>query len=137
MVLKLPLSINTLEQKICICKIKTNTHIKTMSIEQVSDSSFKQSVIDNSNNQPVLVDFWAEWCGPCKALGPILENVSVEFEGKVAVKKVNIDENPEAPANFGIRSIPTMILFKNGSIADTKIGLSSEADLKNWLNSHL
>ena len=108
-----------------------------MSIEQVSDSSFKQSVIDNSNNQPVLVDFWAEWCGPCKALGPILENVSVEFEGKVAVKKVNIDENPEAPANFGIRSIPTMILFKNGSITDTKIGLSSEADLKNWLNSHL
>ena len=108
-----------------------------MSIEQVSDASFKQSVIDNSNNQPVLVDFWAEWCGPCKALGPILENVSVEFEGKLAVKKVNIDENPEAPANFGIRSIPTMILFKNGSIADTKIGLSSEADLKNWLNSHL
>jgi len=108
-----------------------------MSIEQVSDASFKQSVIDNSNNQPVLVDFWAEWCGPCKALGPILENVSVEFEGKVAIKKVNIDENPEAPANFGIRSIPTMILFKNGSIADTKIGLSSEADLKNWLNSHL
>ena len=108
-----------------------------MSIEQVSDSSFKQSVIDNSNNQPVLVDFWAEWCGPCKALGPILENVSVEFEGKVAVKKVNIDENPEAPANFGIRSIPTMILFKNGSIADTKIGLSSKADLKNWLNSFL
>ena len=108
-----------------------------MSIEQVSDASFKQSVIDNSNNQPVLVDFWAEWCGPCKALGPILENVSVEFEGKVVVKKVNIDENPEAPANFGIRSIPTMILFKNGSIADTKIGLSSEADLKNWLNSHL
>ena len=108
-----------------------------MSIEQVSDTSFKQSVIDDSNNQPVLVDFWAEWCGPCKALGPILENVSVEFEGKIAVKKVNIDENPEAPANFGIRSIPTMILFKNGSIADTKIGLSSEADLKNWLNSHL
>ena len=108
-----------------------------MSIEQVSDSSFKQSVIDNSNHQPVLVDFWAEWCGPCKALGPILENVSVEFEGKVAVKKVNIDENPEAPANFGIRSIPTMILFKNGSIADTKIGLSTESDLKNWLNSHL
>ena len=108
-----------------------------MSIEQVNDASFKQSVIDDSNNQPVLVDFWAEWCGPCKALGPILENVSVEFEGKVAVKKVNIDENPEAPANFGIRSIPTMILFKNGSIADTKIGLSSEADLKNWLNSHL
>jgi len=108
-----------------------------MSIEQVSDASFKQSVIDNSNNQPVLVDFWAEWCGPCKALGPILENVAVEFEGKVDIKKVNIDENPQAPANFGIRSIPTMILFKNGSIADTKIGLSTEADLKSWLNSFL
>ena len=108
-----------------------------MALEQIKDADFHQNVIESSNNQPVLVDFWAEWCGPCKALGPILENVALEFEGKVVVKKINIDENPESPANFGIRSIPTIIMFKNGAVADTKIGLSSEADLKNWINSHL
>ena len=108
-----------------------------MSIEQISDADFQQNVINGSNNQPVLVDFWAEWCGPCKALGPILENIATEFEGKIAVKKINIDDNPSAPANFGIRSIPTVMIFKNGAVADTKIGLSSEADLKDWVNSHL
>ena len=108
-----------------------------MAIEQIKDADFQQSVLENSKNQPVIVDFWAEWCGPCKALGPILENVALEFEGKIAVKKINIDENQEAPANFGIRSIPTIIIFKEGSVADTKIGLSSETDLKNWINTHL
>ena len=108
-----------------------------MLIEQICDSDFQQSVIDGSNNQPILVDFWAEWCGPCKALGPILENIATEFEGKIAVKKINIDDNPSSPANFGIRSIPTVMIFKNGAVADTKIGLSSEADLKDWVNSHL
>ena len=108
-----------------------------MAIEQIKDADFQQSVLDSSNNHPVLVDFWAEWCGPCKALGPILENIALEFEGKVVVKKINIDENPESPANFGIRSIPTIIMFKNGTVADTKIGLSSEADLKNWINAQL
>ncbi len=108
-----------------------------MAIEQIKDADFQQSVLESSNNQPVLVDFWAEWCGPCKALGPILENIALEFDGKVAVKKINIDETPESPANFGIRSIPTIIMFKNGTVADTKIGLSSEADLKNWINTQL
>ena len=108
-----------------------------MSIEQIKDADFQQDVIDASNNQPVLVDFWAEWCGPCKALGPILENIATEFEGKIAVKKINIDENPSAPANYGIRSIPTIMIFKDGAVADTKIGLSSEADLKDWINSQL
>ena len=108
-----------------------------MALEQIKDADFQQSVLESSNNQPILVDFWAEWCGPCKALGPILENIALEFEGKVEVKKINIDENPESPVNFGVRSIPTIIMFKNGTVADTKIGLSSEADLKNWINSHL
>ena len=108
-----------------------------MSIEKIKDADFQQTVIDESNNQLVLVDFWAEWCGPCKALGPILENIATEFEGKIAVKKINIDENPSAPANYGIRSIPTIMIFKDGVVADTKIGLSSEADLKDWINSQL
>ena len=106
-----------------------------MATNKTNDQNFQVDVLDSK--EPVLVDFWAEWCGPCKALGPILENIALEFEGKVAVKKINIDENPESPANFGIRSIPTIIMFKNGTVADTKIGLSSEADLKNWINSHL
>ena len=108
-----------------------------MSIEQIKDADFQQTVIDKSNNQLVLVDFWAEWCGPCKALGPILENIATEFEGKIAVKKINIDENPSAPANYGIRSIPTIMIFKDGAVANTKIGLSSEADIKDWINSQL
>tara|TARA_B100000965_G_scaffold81787_1_gene65433 strand:+ start:2749 stop:3075 length:327 start_codon:yes stop_codon:yes gene_type:complete len=108
-----------------------------MSIEQIKDTDFQQDVIDDSNNQPVLVDFWAEWCGPCKALGPILENIATEFEGKIKVKKINIDENPSAPANYGIRSIPTIMIFKDGAVANTKIGLSSEADIKDWINSQL
>tara|TARA_B100000579_G_scaffold416043_1_gene411205 strand:+ start:1837 stop:2163 length:327 start_codon:yes stop_codon:yes gene_type:complete len=108
-----------------------------MSIEQIKDTNFQQDVIDDSNNQPVLVDFWAEWCGPCKALGPILENIATEFEGKIKVKKINIDENPSAPANYGIRSIPTIMIFKDGAVANTKIGLSSEADIKDWINSQL
>ena len=108
-----------------------------MVIDQIKDADFQESVIEDSKNQPVLVDFWAEWCGPCKALGPILESVASQLDGKVSVKKINIDENPQAPANFGIRSIPTIILFKDGSVTDTKIGLNSEEDLKNWVSSHL
>tara|TARA_B110000858_G_C17794917_1_gene471902 strand:- start:2183 stop:2503 length:321 start_codon:yes stop_codon:yes gene_type:complete len=106
-----------------------------MSIKQINDSEFKTEVIDSS--KPVIVDFWAEWCGPCKTLGPILEKLSDDFHDKVEIKKINIDENPEAPANFGIRSIPTMILFKDGKIVDTKIGVSGEQDIKNWIASNI
>ena len=106
-----------------------------MSIKQINDSEFKTEVIDSS--KPVIVDFWAEWCGTCKTLGPILEKLSDDFHDKVEIKKINIDENPEAPANFGIRSIPTMILFKDGKIVDSKIGVSGEQDIKNWISSKL
>ena len=106
-----------------------------MSIKQINDSEFKTEVIDSS--KPVVVDFWAEWCGPCKTLGPILEKLSDDLHDKVEIKKINIDENPEAPANFGIRSIPTMILFKDGKVVDSKIGVSGEQDIKNWISSKL
>lgn len=106
-----------------------------MSIKQINDSEFKTEVIDSS--KPVIVDFWAEWCGPCKTLGPILEKLSDDFHDKVEIKKINIDENPESPANFGIRSIPTMILFKDGKVVDSKIGVSGEQDIKNWISSKL
>ena len=106
-----------------------------MATIKVTDASFKTDVIESE--APVLVDFWAEWCGPCKTLGPILEKLSDDFHDKVEIKKINIDENPEAPANFGIRSIPTMILFKDGKIVDSKIGVSGEQDIKNWISSKL
>ena len=108
-----------------------------MTVEQINDGNFQEKVMEHSKNTPVLVDFWAEWCGPCKAIAPILDNIASEMGDKISIKKINIDENPQAPANFSIRSIPTMILFKGGSIADTKIGLDSEADLKNWISSKI
>ncbi len=108
-----------------------------MIVEQINDDEFNQKVLEGSKDKPVLVDFWAEWCGPCKAIAPILDNLASEMSDKISIKKINIDENPQAPANFSIRSIPTMILFKDGSLADTKIGLGSEADLRDWINSKL
>ena len=108
-----------------------------MTVEQINDGNFQEKVMEHSKNTPVLVDFWAEWCSPCKAIAPILENIASEMGDRISIKKINIDENPQAPANFSIRSIPTMILFKDGSLADTKIGLSSEADLKNWISSKI
>jgi thioredoxin 1 len=108
-----------------------------MLVEQINDGNFQEKVMEYSKNTPVLVDFWAEWCGPCKAIAPMLDNIASEMGDKISIKKINIDENPQAPANFSIRSIPTMILFKDGSIADTKIGLGSESDLKNWISSKI
>ena len=108
-----------------------------MLVEQIDDGNFQEKVMEHSKNTPVLVDFWAEWCGPCKAIAPILDSIASEMGDKISIKKINIDENPQAPANFSIRSIPTMILFKDGSMADAKIGLGSEADLRNWINSKL
>ena len=97
----------------------------------VNDSSFKKEVLES--DLPVLVDFWAEWCGPCKMLTPIIDEISKELQGKVKVLKMNIDENPNTPSEYGIRSIPTIMLFKNGEQKDTKIGLQQKNYLLDWI----
>jgi thioredoxin 1 len=106
-----------------------------MATKAVTDLSFKADVIDS--DKPVLVDFWAEWCGPCKMIGPALEEISEELADKVTIAKINIDENPEAPGQYGVRGIPTMILFKNGEAAATKVGAAPKSALKGWIESVL
>ena len=104
-----------------------------MATKHVSDDEFEGSVLGNSG--PVLVDFWAEWCGPCKQLSPVLDELAKEMEGKVTVAKVNIDQNPEAPQKYGVRGIPTLILFKDGKPVATKVGSLPKGQLVEWLNS--
>jgi len=99
----------------------------------VGDSNFVQEVVQSKI--PVLVDFWAEWCGPCRMLGPVIDELSAEFEGRVKVVKLNIDDNPEIPAKYGVRSIPTLMLFKDGEAVDTKIGSLPKTKLQSWLES--
>ncbi|MBQ2886316.1 MAG: thioredoxin [Alphaproteobacteria bacterium] len=101
----------------------------------INDSQFEQEVLKSSGL--VLVDFWAEWCGPCRQLTPILEEVSKNMDGKVKVCKMNVDEAPNTASSFEIRSIPTMFLFKNGEKIDTKVGFNSQATIEEWLNSHI
>ncbi|WP_375278750.1 thioredoxin TrxA [Alteromonas australica] len=104
-------------------------------IIQLSDDKFEADVINADS--PVLVDFWAEWCGPCKMIAPILEEVATEFDGKLTVGKLNVDENNETPPKYGIRGIPTLLLFKNGNVAATKVGALSKAQLTEFLNENL
>jgi len=106
-----------------------------MATKAVTDSSFQADVIDS--DLPVLVDFWAEWCGPCKMIGPALEEISGELADKVVIAKVNIDENPDAPGRYGVRGIPTMILFKNGEVSATKVGAAPKSALKSWIEGAL
>jgi thioredoxin 1 len=104
-------------------------------IKVVTDASFEQDVIQST--KPVLVDFWAEWCGPCRALSPILEEVAALLGNKVTFAKINIDENPKAAAKFGVMSIPTLILFKNGEVESVKMGLLSKSQLSAFVESHV
>jgi len=97
----------------------------------VTDDSFKQDVLNASG--PVLVDFWAEWCGPCRMVGPILDDIAREYEGKLTIAKVNIDENPMTPNEYAVRGIPTMLLFKDGKLLDTKVGALPKTALKDWI----
>ena len=102
---------------------------------KISDDGFEQDVLQA--DRPVLVDFWAEWCGPCKMIAPILDEVAAEFGDRITVAKLNVDENPRTPPRFGIRGIPTLILFKNGEVQATKVGAVGKAALVDFINSNL
>ncbi len=104
-------------------------------IVYVSDDTFEQEVLNAEG--PVLVDFWADWCGPCKMIAPILDEISSEYEGKVRVAKLNIDENPATPPKYGIRGIPTLMLFKDGNVEATKVGAVSKSQLTAFLDSNI
>lgn len=104
-------------------------------IINITDSSFEQDVL--KSKLPVLVDYWAEWCGPCKMIGPILEQIATEYEDKLVIAKLNIDDNPNTPPKFGIRGIPTLMIFKDGDVDATKVGALSKSQLIDFIDSSL
>ena len=104
-------------------------------IRHVTDDSFEQEVL--SSEKPVLVDYWAEWCGPCKMIAPVLEEVADEYGDKIQVVKLNIDENPNTPPKYGIRGIPTLMLFKNGNVEATKVGAVSKSQLTAFIDGNV
>tara|TARA_B100000686_G_C16628603_1_gene883337 strand:+ start:781 stop:1104 length:324 start_codon:yes stop_codon:yes gene_type:complete len=102
---------------------------------EITDASFKEEVLQS--DIPVLLDFWAEWCGPCKSLSPIVDETSKDYEGKIKFAKINVDENADTTKEFGIRGIPTLILFKNGEKKETKVGLLTKSELISFLDSNI
>ena len=104
-------------------------------IVHISDESFEEEVLESE--QPVLIDYWAEWCGPCKMIAPVLEEIATEYSDRLKVVKLNIDDNPQTPPKYGIRGIPTLMVFKNGQVEATKVGAVSKAQLTAFLDDSL
>ncbi len=104
-----------------------------MATHAVTDATFDSEV--RQSDLPVVVDFWAEWCGPCRQIGPALEELAKEYDGKVKIVKVNVDENPQLPSQLGVRGIPSLFLFKDGQVVSNKVGAAPKAALKNWIES--
>ena len=106
-----------------------------MATSPVTDSTFEDDVL--KSDTPVVVDFWAEWCGPCKMIGPSLEELSNEFGGDVKIVKINIDENPSTPSKYGVRGIPTLMVFKGGQVAATQVGANPKGKIADWIKSSI
>ena len=104
-------------------------------IQEVTDQSFEQDVLQS--DKPVLVDYWAEWCGPCKAIAPVLEEIAADYSDRLRVAKLNIDDNPDTPPRYGIRGIPTLMLFKDGNVEATKVGAVSKSQLTAFVDSNV
>ncbi len=106
-----------------------------MGTTTVTDASFAEDVLNSDG--PVLVDFWAEWCGPCRQIAPALEEIAGEYDGRLTVSKINIDENPETPGQYGVRGIPTMMIFRDGELAATKVGAAPKSQITAWVDEVL
>jgi thioredoxin 1 len=106
-----------------------------MSPLKVSDASFQNDVLNSK--KPVVVDFWAEWCGPCRMIAPALEELAAELNGKVTVAKINIDENPNTPTRYGVRGVPTLMIFQQGQVAATKVGALPKSKIKEWIEASI